>query len=413
MSMFIKSIPRGIIYHNVRDEVIWLFESFFKKLDDRKVISEFEHAFSSYMGSKHCVTFPFARTALYYTLKALKLPAGSEVLMPPVTIKAILDVVLALDLKPVFVDINNETLCFDFEKLKNAVNNNTKVALITYLFGMVPNVKKMTDYLKLQGVFVVEDFSQCLDGKFDGKKIGTFGDVGIYSASSIKTLDTFGGGILVSDNDDIVEILQNFQASLTTVNRQLLIKTIITDLIRNIATTRFIFNFFTFPLIKIIDYFKPASFIKHTGRRNKDMLNKLPDIWFCTYTSFQAKIGLKLLERVETSNLKRIKNAELIKDNVKGINFPKGVLNGRNVYWQLVAFFEDASVIQRFLHSHKIDTATTSLELVSSLNKYPYKRSTPNAKNLYLNGLFVPAFPGLKQSDLNRIYIALNDLGKN
>ena len=64
----------------------------------------------------------------------------------------------------------------------------------------VPNIKEIISISKESNLFVIEDFSQCLNGKFKAQKVGTFGDVGVYSASSIKTLDTYGGGLLVCRN---------------------------------------------------------------------------------------------------------------------------------------------------------------------------------------------------------------------
>ena len=63
----------------------------------------------------------------------------------------------------------------------------------------MPDVERMARILKVRKVYMLEDFSQCLDGMYNGLKVGRFGDIGIYSASSIKTLDTFGGGLLVCD----------------------------------------------------------------------------------------------------------------------------------------------------------------------------------------------------------------------
>jgi hypothetical protein len=68
---------------------------------------------------------------------------------------------------------------------------------------MVPNMEKMMSIFKEQNIFVIEDFSQCLNGKYQNKKVGTFGNVGIYSSSSIKTLDTYGGGLLICDSSEL------------------------------------------------------------------------------------------------------------------------------------------------------------------------------------------------------------------
>jgi dTDP-4-amino-4,6-dideoxygalactose transaminase len=333
--------------------------------------------------------------------------------MPPVTIKGILDAVLDLGLKPVFVDIDSDTLCFDSEKLNSAITDKTKAIIITYLFGMVPDVEKMVSDCRAHDLFIIEDFSQCLNGKFKNRKVGSFGDVGVYSASSIKTLDTYGGGLLVCDDSSINETLKTEQNKLSPPVRGHLIKKIITDLVRNIATSRIVFHIIVFPLIRLLNYFKPDMLVKQTGDRDKNMISSLPSAWFTWYTSFQAMIGLELLDKTDIGDRKRLANVKEIKSNVNTLSFPSGVENGENVYWQLVAYFEKPDKVRRYLHSKKVDTATTSLEKISSLPAYPYQGKTPNADRLYTNALFIPCYPNIKDTDIKYLCDVLSNIPKD
>ena len=65
---------------------------------------------------------------------------------------------------------------------------------------MVPNLNELIKFCNKNKLFVIEDFSQCLNGKFENKKVGTFGDIGVYSSSKTKTLDVYGGGLCVTNN---------------------------------------------------------------------------------------------------------------------------------------------------------------------------------------------------------------------
>lgn len=93
--MFSK-VPRGSINHSLFDSVAYLLKSITSKLKNDKKIFEFEELFAQYIGRKYCVSFPFARTAIYFALKVKNLPKGTEVIMPPISIKGILDSVLSL-----------------------------------------------------------------------------------------------------------------------------------------------------------------------------------------------------------------------------------------------------------------------------------------------------------------------------
>lgn len=404
------SIPRGIVYHTLGQDIGALFSATFAPLDDTGTVRSFEAAFATYQGREHCVAFPFARVAIYEALRARAIAPGSEIIMPPITIKAMLDVVLELGLVPVFVDLDPETLCFSEEALQEAITDKTKAILITYLFGMVPRVAEMVAMCRERGIFVLEDFSQCLNGRYDDQKVGSFGDVGIYSASSIKTLDTYGGGLLVCDDGALVEKLRTAQAALQPPSRVLLIKKIATDLARNLATRRFVFHFGTFPLIKLMGWLKPGSTMKHTGGRNQEMVDQLPKWWFERYTSFQARLGMKLLPGVAESDGQRISNVRTLQHKAPAVRFPQGVDSGSSVYWQLVGYFDKPSEATGSLGARGVDTSTTSLEKISNLAAYPVKGVTPNADRLYSNGLLIPAYPRLSDQDVARVADALGDV---
>lgn len=404
------AIPRGIVYHNIGFDLKSIFNVLTTNLTNKKKVETFESLFAQSNQSKYCVAFPFARTAIYFALKSQNLPAGSEIIMPPITIKAILDVVLALDLKPVFVDIDPETLCFGEQALRAAISTNTKAVLTTYLFGMVPDLENLILICKEKNLFVIEDFSQCLNGKYNGKKVGNFGDVGIYSSSSIKTLDTYGGGILVTNNQEIFSQMKKDQATLTTPSRVRLLKNVITDLVRNVATSRLVFHVAVFPLLKHLNKVKSGSMIKHTGDRDQTMISSMPAEWFESYSSFQAQVGIDQLPLVVNTDNIRIKNVNRLKENCPNIKFPAGTAKSQNVYWQLVAYFKDRENIFNELTSKNVDTSTTSLVLISNMEKYPYQGKTPNAVRLYNNGFFIPAYPKLKSPEVSYIANVLSEL---
>lgn len=407
------NIARGIVYHKLSTDLVSLISSLYSPLGNAKYVSRLEEEFASYIGRKYAIAFPFARTAIYYSLKTQNFPLGSEIIMPPITIKGILDAVLDLGLKPVFVDLDLDTFCFDINKLEQAINKNTKSILITYLFGLIPNIHDLLDISRKNNLFVIEDFSQALNGKFRNQKMGSFGDVGVYSSSSIKTLDTYGGGLLVCDNDQLKKKLLKYQSDLQSPSRMHLINKVLTDLIRNLATSRFVFHFLTFPFIKIMSSLKPESMIKHTGEREKKMIDSLPKHWFHKYTSFQAKLGLKLLGKVNASDQKRLKNVEFIKSNIKTKIFPRGAINTQNIYWQLVGLIDDPACFSKAMQKKGVDTSTSSLEKISTLPEYPFQGDTPNADYLYNHGFFVPCYPGLSSKDLHHICNIVNSCIKS
>ena len=398
--MFKSAIPRGVIYHDIFFDIKNFFKSIFYPLNKNGTINDFEEMFKDYIGSEYCVAFPYARTGIYFSLKSQNYEEGTEILMPPITIKPMLDVVLDLKLKPVFVDIDPDTLCFDLNDLNKKITNQTKAILITYLYGMVPNLNELIKFCNENKLFVIEDFSQCLNGKFEDKKVGTFGDIGVYSSSKTKTLDIYGGGLCVTNNSDLFRILQKFQKNLSKPKRLRILKIVTTDLLLNLATQRIIFNLVTFRLLKILTKSSNSQTIKYVGSRSVEPLKTLPPYWFEKFTSFQAKIGLELIKSVDQLDKKRIFIVEDYKKSIKKISFPKGVPQGKNVYWQFLCYYKNPSEFQTIMQKYNVDLSSSSLSRISNLEKYKYRNETPNADYIYENSIFVPSYPNLTNKDI-------------
>ena len=404
------AIPRGRISHTLREDIQWLLNSLVLPLNNKNRVRAFEEIFADYVGRKHCIAFPFVRTAIYYILKDLNLPKGSVVLLPPITIKPILDVVLELGLVPEFVDIDLDTVCFSENELVDSLKLQPRVAILTYLFGIVPNVETITQLLRSANVYIIEDFSQCLNGEFDGKKIGTFGDVSVYSASSVKTLDTYGGGLAITDSISQADSLFRHQLSLDRTPRRVLVKKVVTDLIRNFVTQPIIFPFITYPALGILEKRGKQETTKFTGDRSAEPLNGLPPEWFTSFTSIQAKVGIQQLDQVVAKDKSRVRAIEEITRSSSSYKRPIGSFRGKNVYWQFIVYVDSFHRSQKNLRKFKVDTATTSLVQISNLPKYPVIKQTVNAAKLYNNGAYLPCYHQLRRKQIQRIAKALEDI---
>lgn len=403
-------ISRGRISHSIISEIGWMIKAITSKLDDSDQVMMAEKEFARYVGRQHCIVYPFARTAIWSTLRSLNLPVGSRILLPPLTIKPILDVVVHLGMTPVFVDISPETACFDESSLVESLQQKPSAAILTYLFGLVPDVGRIVEILKQQNIYIIEDFSQCLNGEFGGKKIGTFGDVSIYSASSVKTLDTFGGGFAVTDSLQTAEALKKFQLSLNKPVRTDLLRTIVRNLFRNIASNRLVFSLLTFHLLKLLARYSTSSLGRFTGSRSTEPLAHLPESWFRRYTSVQAQVALHEIPRVSRKDEQRISHIQRIISSTTDVLRPSGDLGQRHVYWQFIVYVNSFDKARRHFSKSVIDCATTSLVLLTDLPKYPGQVETRNARKLYECGVYLPCYHQLTHTEVTRIIESLRAL---
>ena len=408
----LKHIPRGIIYHKLSYDFINIFRVLFSKLNNENLIKKFEDKFAKYNDSKFCVAFPFARMGIYYSLKAKNFPQNSEIIMPPITIKAILDVVLATGLKPIFVDINENDFSYNLADLKSKINENTKSILISYLYGIVPDVDEIIKLSKENDLYILEDFSQCLNGNQDDVKTGNFGDVGIYSSSTTKTLDTYGGGLCVTNNSSTYKKLLEYQSSQLKTNRIVLFKKIVQDFVRNLVTNIVFFNLITIWLLKLLDLLNKNDTVKYVGSRSTKKNSKFPKEYFYKFSSFQAKIGLETISDVNIYDSKRIQNVDFINKNLTTSTNKINTQNNRNVYWQYLFIFDknDRKKIVDTFKKNKVDTAQTSLPLLPYMEDYGFNQETPTAKKIHENGYFIPSYHRLNNKDLLRISSAVDDI---
>lgn len=395
-------IPRGRISHSVVQEVIDFIKLFPSNLNNQPIIDVYERELCKLFNTECVKILPFARTAFYAVLKSLNLPPGSPILMPPITIKPFLDIALHWKLKPIFVDLDVKTGVWDVHQLENAMGEKPKIALLTYLFGVVPDLDRILGILENHEVIVIEDFSHSFDSSFNGKKIGTFGDFGICSTSSTKSFDTYGGAVLIINNNHFAESIRNFLKTLDEPRKKFLFRKITRNLILNIATNRLVFGALTFPIVKVLNRKSELEVGKFTGSRSNSPEVDLPKQWFERFTSFQAKIGIRELKNQSNKNQKRREIAEKYTSKLQ-LTGPRGTGLSYSTYWQYVAIKNNPIKFRNFLNANGIDCCTTSLVHIADLPNYGINEHLDATKKIYNQGVYLPCYHQLSQKQIDRV----------
>lgn len=403
------SISRGRISHTLRDDFVSLKSAVFGTLQDEKTIVEFEKNFAKYVDREHCHAYPFARTALYFTLLQLNLPQKSVVLMPSIMIKAFIDVVLDLGLTPEFVDSDIESGFANLEHLETKLKEKPSVYVMTYLFGIVPDLSEVKNLLSMYPTFVIEDFSQCLNGEYSDIRVGKIGNVALYSSSAVKTVDTYGGGMLFHDSGELSKYHAYQIQKLKNPSRLFLFSKILNSLIKNLATRRLVFSLFTFPFLRLVQTLGSDKYDRFVGNRSNSPIDSLPSEWFQRYTSVQAALGLRRLSKVKEMDKSRMEIGETF--SKLGLDFPslKSEKPARSVYWQYIVYPRDFKRFQRHLARHGIDCSQSSLINLSNLENYGWSNESFTAKSLYEQAVYIPCYADLSEKELSKISAALVD----
>ena len=183
-------------------------------------VAEFETDFSKYIGSKYCLMVNSGSSAnllmiaaLFYTKnQEIRLKRGDEVIVPAISWSTTYYPLYQYGLKIKFVDVDLETLNYDLNSLKDAVNENTRVVMAVNLLGNPNDFKLIRSIIDPFNIVLIEDNCESLGAKFEGKFAGTFGLMGSFSSFFSHHISTMEGGLIVTDNKELYHILLSLRA---------------------------------------------------------------------------------------------------------------------------------------------------------------------------------------------------------
>lgn len=167
-------------------------------------VAAFEKEWAETVGVRHAVATNGGTTALYAALNALEIGPKDEVIVPPYTFIATVNVVLQQHAMPVFVDTDRETFQIDAQKIEAAITTRTKAILPVHLGGSAADMDAIQAVARKHGIPVVEDACQAHLAEWRGKPLGSIGAMGCFSFQASKNLNCGEGGVLTTDDDELV-----------------------------------------------------------------------------------------------------------------------------------------------------------------------------------------------------------------
>ncbi|NDB92324.1 MAG: DegT/DnrJ/EryC1/StrS family aminotransferase [Nitrososphaeria archaeon] len=158
-------------------------------------VRQFESKFCKYIGAKNCVSVNSGTAALHLALLASDV-SGKEVIVPSLTFVSTAHAALYNNGKVVFADIDPDTLCMDPDSVKKKITKNTKVILPVHFAGMSADMKSLQNLAKESNSLLIDDAAHAAGAKFNGKKIGSLGDMSCFSFHPVKNLAMPTGGLV-------------------------------------------------------------------------------------------------------------------------------------------------------------------------------------------------------------------------
>jgi perosamine synthetase len=326
-----------------------------------KSLPAFEEQFSARIGCRHGIAVTSGTTALHLAVAALRLPAGSEVILSASTNIATALAVVHNNLVPVPIDSEPISWNLDTELIEKRITGKTRAIIPVHLFGHPARMDRIKQIADKHNLKVIEDCAESHGATWQGKTTGSWGDMGCFSFLANKIITTGEGGMVVTNDDALAEEMR---------------------LLRNMA-------------------FREPRFEHDQAGFNFRM------------TGYQAAFGLVQLSRFDEVLRRKRQVADWYGQYLKGIpgiTLPADCGQGGHVYWVygiLVDRGMQRESITASLQSAGIGTRTffCPMNLQPCFQEIPECSSVPCpvAEDLWRRGFYLPSGPNLIESQIEEI----------
>jgi len=171
-------------------------------------LPEFEEAFAEYIGVAHGVALSSGTAGLHLSLLALGIGEGDEVILPSFTFIAAANAVRHAGATPVFADVDPLSLNLSAESIERAITPKSRAILLVHTFGYPAELNPILSLARKHNLRVIEDACEAIGAEYSGRKVGGFGDLGVFSFYPNKPMTTGEGGVVATRDSTLAKTLR-------------------------------------------------------------------------------------------------------------------------------------------------------------------------------------------------------------
>lgn len=172
---------------------------------NESILTKLKNWFHTRFGFIYSFPLNSGRSGLMLALKSLKVTKDDEVIIPSFTCVAVPNSVLWVGAKPIYVEIDRETLNYNLSELKKKISSKTKAVIYQYTFGIPGPINEVRDLCKKKRIVLIEDLAHSIGSSYKGKMLGTYGDISVFSFGRDKAVSSVFGGLVAINNKTLAD----------------------------------------------------------------------------------------------------------------------------------------------------------------------------------------------------------------
>ena len=370
-------------------------------------LAEFERAFERRAGSGTAIAAAYGRIAFYYILKALDLPAGSEIIFPSLTFWVVPELARVAGLTVVFADVNPKTFNLDPGSVERLITDKTRAIVPTHLYGLPCDMDAILDIAARHSLVVLEDCAHSLGATYKGRPVGTFGTGALFSFQTLKPLNCYGGGMALVHDPALAAKVRAIVNALPWPSEKRVRDRLLMGRLQRVFIKPWVFSISLFPVLwvsALIDA-SPDVFLWEKIRT----LDPLPDQYAERFPNVQAAIGLAALDRLDDWTARAQANAAYMNaalGGVTGIQVPEPPPDRTHAYYQYCVYGPDGptrdNLVVRCVR-RGIDIETLHVDIPPDMPLFEGTRAEREGARRAAQAIQIPVYSSLTDEQLHRV----------
>jgi dTDP-4-amino-4,6-dideoxygalactose transaminase len=366
-----------------------------------KHIQEFESEFARIYGAKSALSVSSCRSAFSLMIDALGIVKGDEVILPAYNLPAFPKILKYKGIKPVFVDIDPQTLTIDAGQIEKNITPRTKAIIAVHLFGNVCDMERIVPIARKHNLPIIEDCANSFLTKYRGGYVGTYGHAACFSFGHSKDVPTFGGGMIITNDGSLHKNMQRIHDSeFTSPGKYEMIAMLIKTAVFKVLTTKVLFLLFVYPFVRLFAI-KDYDVVGHFVEEKDKMITKISKKRF---TNYQALVGIERLKGAGRMQQQRIKHAQYMDAALSGldrVSAPRIIEGGSHAYWNYPVLADDRSNVLKRLIRHGIDGKKIDAYNCAQFEIFKeFERDCPVSNRISNKVVALPMYHYLKEEDV-------------